>query len=237
MAEQNNPVYILCLESSTSICSVALSKNGKLVATKDATEGQKHSKWMTVFIETLLAEAKVEIKQLSAIAVSSGPGSYTGLRVAYSIAKGIGFSLSIPIIEIPTLEALGSSFQAKESKDNYCIISTIDARRMEVYWRAVDNKGKCIVETEAHIYFEVSFDRFLSYEYIYIIGNGAEKINELELDAHILQKIKIENHLTFASNLVSLAFDKYLNKAFSDLAYCTPFYLKSPRITTSKKII
>ena len=235
--DDSKSTYILCLESSSSICSVALSKDGEVLATKDATEGQKHSKWMTVFIETLLAEAKISLNQLSAIAVSSGPGSYTGLRVAYSIAKGIGYSLSIPIIEVPTLEALGNSFTLADANNSYCIISALDARRMEVYWRITNNLGECMVETEAHIYSETSFDPFLGYDKIYVVGDGAEKINELDLDKEVLDKIQIFKHFTFASNLSSLAYSKFLKNEFADIAYCTPFYLKSPRITTSKKVI
>lgn len=232
----DNHIYILCLESSTQICSVSLSKDGKTIASKDAAEGQKHSKWMTVFIEELLAEANIKIDQLHAIAVSQGPGSYTGLRVAYSIAKGIAFRLSIPIIEVPTLEALGQSFTV-DQEQSYCVVSTIDARRMEVYWRVVNHEGECLVDTEAHIYSATSMDAFLVYDIIYIIGDGAEKVHELEWAADVRDRIRVEKHLTFASNLAHLAHDKYTKEQFGDVAYCTPFYLKSPRITTSKKTI
>lgn len=234
--ESQTDIYILCLESSTSICSVALSLNGRTIASKDSIEGQKHSKWMTVFIEDLLAEANVSIDQLHAIAVSQGPGSYTGLRVAYSIAKGMALRLNIPIIEIPTLEALGYSFHPTYDKP-FCKVSTIDARRMEVYWRITDAQDSCITNTEAHIYSESSFDHLLSYERIYIIGDGGEKINELQWGDDVMKKIHVIEHLTFASNLSSLAFKKYEKAQFADVAYCVPFYLKSPRITTSKKKI
>lgn len=229
-------IYTLLLESSTTICSVSLSLDGVVIASKDSMEGQRHSKWMTVFVQDLLAEANIKISQLSAIAISSGPGSYTGLRVAYSIAKGIAFRLDIPIIEVPTLEALGQSYKV-ESYESYCIISAIDARRMEVYWRVADQNGICIQDTEAHIYTETSFDRFLSYNRIYVVGDGAEKINEIGLEAHVMDKIKIVDHQTLASNLSEIAHAKYIGNEFADMAYCTPFYLKSPRITQSKKII
>ena len=233
---ESKDIYILCLESSTSICSVALCKNGKTIATKDSTEGQKHSKWMTVFIQDLLAEAKIEINKLHAVAVSQGPGSYTGLRVGYSIAKGICFRLGIPMIEIPSLEALGTSLSIEE-EESFVIVSTIDARRMEVYWRVINHKGECLQETEAHIYSETSFDAFLAYSKIFVIGDGAEKMNELSLDPHVENKISIKKHLTFATNLSSIAFYKYENGLFVDTAYSTPFYLKSPNITKSKKTI
>jgi len=227
--------YILLLESSTSICSVAIAKDGVVIASKDSLEGQRHSKWMTVFVQDLLAEANLKIDQLAAVAVSGGPGSYTGLRVGYSIAKGIAFRLDIPIIEVPTLEALGQSYKAKG--DSYCIVSTIDARRMEVYWRVTDDAGNCIQETEAHIYEETSFDRFLAYEVLFIVGDGAKKVGEIGLEAHVMNKVRIVDHLTLASNLVDIAFEKFNNSQFADTAYCTPFYLKSPRITQSKKNI
>lgn len=233
---ENTDIYILCLESSTSICSVALCKNGKTIASKDSTEGQKHSKWMTVFVQDLLAEANIKIDQLHAVAVSQGPGSYTGLRVGYSIAKGICFRLDIPMIEIPSLEALGSSFPV-EKDDNYVIVSTIDARRMEVYWRIIDKNGECLQDTEAHIYSETSFDTFLGFDSIYVVGDGSEKINNLDLYQHIVEKIHVKKHLTFATNLSELAFYKYRNGLFADTAYSTPFYLKSPNITKSKKTI
>ena len=228
--------YILLLESSTTICSVALSHDGKVIASKDSMDGQRHSKWMTVFVQDLLAEASLKINQLDAVAVSSGPGSYTGLRVAYSIAKGIAFRLDIPILEIPTLEALGTSYQV-EGEEPHCVIATIDARRMEVYWRVTDEKGLCIQETEAHIYAETSFDRFLSYDSIYVVGDGAEKISEIGVDSHVMKKITVIEHLTLAANLSKIAYSKFTVGDFADVAYCTPFYLKSPRVTQSKKII
>lgn len=228
--------YILLLESSTTICSVALSLDGKVIASKDSMDGQRHSKWMTVFVQDLLAEANLKIDQLDAVAVSSGPGSYTGLRVAYSIAKGIAFRLDIPIIEIPTLDALGTSYQV-EGKESHCVIATIDARRMEVYWRVTDESGLCIQETEAHIYTETSFDPFLSYDTIYVVGDGAQKIMDIGLASHVIEKIKVAEHLTLAANLCELAHAKFTSKDFADVAYCTPFYLKSPRVTQSKKII
>jgi tRNA threonylcarbamoyladenosine biosynthesis protein TsaB len=233
---KSNDIYILCLESSTSICSVALCKNGETIATKDALEGQKHSKWMTVFIQDLLAEANLKIDQLHAVAVSQGPGSYTGLRVGYSIAKGICYRLSIPMIEVATLEALGSSF-IPDQDTSHVVISTIDARRMEVYWRVIDEKGQCLRETEAHIYSETSFDAFAEYDKIYVIGDGAEKTNGITLDPYISDKVYIKNHLTFATNLSKIAFYKYNNEVFVDVAYSTPYYLKSPNITTPKKKI
>ncbi len=229
-------IYILCLESSTSICSVALCKNGETIASKDSLEGQKHSRWMTVYVQQLLAEANLKIDQLHAVAVSEGPGSYTGLRVGYSIAKGICYRLDIPIIEIPTLEALGTSFKVP-TDETHVIISAIDARRMEVYWRIINDKGSCLKETEAHIYNVTSFDSYAHVDRIYVVGDGAEKINNMELDEHIKGKIYIKNHLTYATNLSKLAFYKYENGLFGDTAYSTPFYLKSPNITTPKKKI
>lgn len=229
---------ILLLESSTKVCSVALALNGKVIAQEETPDGNKHSEWMTVYVERVFQAVGYKYNQLNAIVVSQGPGSYTGLRVAYSVAKGMAFRLSIPIIEVDTLSSLAHGYQMEHPlKDDEVIIPMIDARRMEVYLQALDSDMNIIKTLEAHIFTEQSFDGYLQYNKIHLVGDGAPKVNELDLDEDVQRRICIHNVVCSASHLLHEAMIKFDHGAFSDIAYCTPNYLKSPNITTSKKSV
>lgn len=239
----DHDAIILHLESSTKVCSAALSKGNEIIQLKETNEGNRHSEWMTSFIDELLTKASIAYSELDAISVSEGPGSYTGLRVAYSVAKGMAFSLQIPMIGVNTLLSLSNAYytekqQSDEDISNHIVLPMIDARRMEVYTLAVDNKHNVITPLHAHILDEQSFDTYKEYDQIVLVGDGAFKVKDLALDESMKAKIKIrEDIICSASHLHHEAIDKYLDKNFLDVAYCVPQYLKSPNITTSKKKI
>jgi tRNA threonylcarbamoyladenosine biosynthesis protein TsaB len=220
-------MYILNIETSTKNCSVALSKNGATVAEKEfAGEGFSHAELLHVFIEEILANAKADYADLNAIAVSQGPGSYTGLRIGISAAKGLCFALDIPLIAVDTLTILAS--QAKITDG--LVIPMIDARRMEVYSSVFDCNLNKKREVQAEVIDEFSFANIT--ENIYIIGDCQEKIKT------VLNKnnfIYLENIIYPSANEMSpLSFGKYTQQDFENLAYFEPFYLKDFLITSKK---
>ena len=211
---------ILSLETATTNCSVALSNNGKTIAIKeDNDKGYSHAERLHVYIDAVLKEAGVNAKDLDAIAVSKGPGSYTGLRIGVSAAKGLSYALEKPLISIPTLEAL--SQQVKN--DDGVIVSMLDARRMEVYSAIYDYNKNEIRETQAQILNESSFNNYLNQGRVYFIGNGVEKTKTLINNQNA---IFIEGKLPSANELGLLAFNKYKISDFEDVAYFEPYYLK-----------
>jgi tRNA threonylcarbamoyladenosine biosynthesis protein TsaB len=211
---------ILSLETATTNCSVALSNNGKTIAIKeDNDKGYSHAERLHVYIDAVLKEAGVNANDLDAIAVSKGPGSYTGLRIGVSAAKGLSYALEKPLISIPTLEAL--SQQVKN--DDGVIVSMLDARRMEVYSAIYDYNNNKIRETQAQILNETSFNSYLNQGRVYFIGNGVEKTKTLINNQNA---IFIEGKLPSANELGLLAFNKYKISDFEDVAYFEPYYLK-----------
>jgi tRNA threonylcarbamoyladenosine biosynthesis protein TsaB len=220
--------YILNIETATKNCSVALAKEGKTVLCKEiAEEGYSHAERLHVFIEEILQEAGVSTKDLVAIAVSQGPGSYTGLRIGVSAAKGLSYALGIPLIATDTLQTLASQVSVSDG----LIIPMLDARRMEVYSAvftpALENK-KTI---EAEIIAENSFDLFT--EKLYFVGDCNEKCQSvLTKENHIfLDEIKYPS----AKEMSFFSFQKFQKNDFVDVAYFEPYYLKDFMITTSKK--
>lgn len=220
--------YILNIETATKNCSVALAKEGKTVLCKEiAEEGYSHAERLHVFIEEILQETGVTTKDLVAIAVSQGPGSYTGLRIGVSAAKGLSYALEIPLIATDTLQTLASQVNVLDG----LIIPMLDARRMEVYSAvftpALENK-KTI---EAEIIAENSFDLFT--EKLYFVGDCNEKCQSvLTKENHIfLDEIKYPS----AKEMSFFSFQKFQKNDFVDVAYFEPYYLKDFMITTSKK--
>jgi tRNA threonylcarbamoyladenosine biosynthesis protein TsaB len=220
--------YILNIETATKNCSVAIAKEGRTILCKEmAEQGYSHAEKLHVFIEEILREAQLTVKDLSAIAVSQGPGSYTGLRIGVSAAKGLCFALDIPLIAVDTLQVLASQVTVAEG----IIIPMIDARRMEVY-SAIFNSGfEKIREVQAEIITEDSFEDIKGT--VNFVGDCNEKCkavltkeNFVFLDGMIYPSAK---------EMGSLSFDKFLNKDFVDVAYFEPYYLKDFMITTSKK--
>lgn len=217
---------ILQIETATQTCSVALAQNGVLLAYKEQTERNIHASVITLFIEELMQKAQIKYQDLDAIAVSMGPGSYTGLRIGVSTAKGLCYALDIPLIAVNTLEAMSAGFAANHFSVNpqtlFCPM--IDARRMEVYCAIFDAETQLIQETKAEIIDEHSFDHLLNSNIVYFFGDGAAKCESvlgLSLNARIMDDF--ENS---AKYLTRLAYDKFQKKEFEDVAYFEPFYLK-----------
>ena len=211
--------YILHLETSTKVCSVALSKNGELAALKETEEdGYSHGENLNLFIQDVLRQAQMNIKDLSAVSLASGPGSYTGLRIGAATAKALCYALNIPMIAIDALTSLAAMAKEKYSNQNLCPV--IDARRMEVYNLIVDSKMNVLKEISADIIEENSYDQFTPFV---CFGDGAEKLQEIWSDKNCIFDFKIKSS---AKGQVELAYQKYLNKEFEDVAYWEPFYLK-----------
>jgi len=212
--------YILNIETATTNCSVSLSKEGEtLVLKEDYNTNYSHAESLHVFIEEVIKKANIQLSEIDAIAVSKGPGSYTGLRIGVSAAKGLCFSLNIPLISVDTLESLAYQVEVESG----IIIPLLDARRMEVYSAIFDSKHKRIRPIEAEIITETSFSDYLKTSNVYFIGDGVEKIKTV---IHHPNAIFIDGKLPSAKNMSILAFDKYKKSDFEDVAYFEPFYLK-----------
>ncbi len=211
--------YILHLETATKVCSVALSKGGELCALKELQEdGYSHGENLTLFVENVLNQEGISSKELSAISVASGPGSYTGLRIGVATAKGFCFAHDIPLIAIDSLTALSEQAKLKHPNNNLC--SVIDARRMEVYNLFIDPSGDRLKEISADI---IEADSYRKFEPFVYFGDGAEKLREIWTDRNCMIDTSI---LSSAKGQVSLAFEKFTNADFVDVAYFEPFYLK-----------
>ena len=211
---------ILSIETSTTNCSVSLSKKGKLLVVKeDYDKNYSHAERLHVYINDVLKYAKVSAKDIDAVAISKGPGSYTGLRIGVSAAKGLCYALNIPLISIPTLESLAHQV----TKNDGVIVSMLDARRLEVYSAVFDSSYKQIRETKAEVLNEDSFSKYLKNGNVYFIGNGVEKTKRL-ISHH--NTIYIDGKLPSAKELGSIAFNKYKISDFEDVAYFEPYYLK-----------
>lgn len=226
---------ILNIESATEICSVSIAKEGQLIALKENTEGLQHAKLLTVFIEEIFKENNISMKELNAVAVSKGPGSYTGLRIGVSAAKGIAYAGNIPLIAISTLQAMAFGL-AKENdfhKDTW-LCPMIDARRMEVYSAFFDLNNKQQKEISADIIDENSYQDILNNRKVVFFGNGAAKC-EKSLQSPNAQFI--DGVICSANNMVELSYQSFKNNQFEDVAYFEPFYLKDFIATIPRKNI
>ena len=209
---------ILCIETSTKVCSIGLAEDGRILQlVEDTAHSYSHAEQVNLFIEQVLSDCGFE--NLDAIAVSEGPGSYTGLRIGISTAKGICFAKNIPIIKVSSLEAMSSQIK---SKTNLLHIPMIDARRMEVFCAGFNEKNQEIFSTRAEIIDQNSFNDYEDFDEIKFFGDGAEKCREIiESD-----KFSFVSAYASASGLAPLAELKYQNENFEDLAYFEPYYLK-----------
>ena len=221
-------IYILNIETSTKNCSVSIAQNGENIAIKEmANEGYSHAEFLHVFIEKLLEENGLKTKDLHAIAVSQGPGSYTGLRIGVSAAKGLCFAVDIPLIAVETLTVLAHQVNVA----NGLIIPMIDARRMEVYSAIFNSKLEKTRGVEAQILDETTFLDIN--ETIYILGDCQEKIKTVLTDKKfVFLKVNI---FPSAKEMAALSFEKYKNNDFVDVAYFEPYYLKDFMVTKSTK--
>ncbi len=220
---------ILCLETATPSCSVALVHNGEVLACEEDPKGLNHSEKITLFIDSVMKKAGISYDQLDAVAVSMGPGSYTGLRIGVSTAKGICYAVSKPLIAVETLEAMaygGSSIISSERSErrNLLLIPAIDARRMEVYAAIFDENVNKIKDTEAVIIDENSFADLKKDHHLYLFGDGADKCAEIFANDDKITVIK--NFYCSAKYMNTIAQQKFNNSEFVDVAYFEPFYLK-----------
>jgi len=211
--------YILHLETATKVCSVALSLNGQIKQLKEIQEaGFSHGENLTLLIEDILKSDGIAANQLSAVSIASGPGSYTGLRIGVSTAKGFCYALSIPLIAVDALVSIQQIAIEKYPSQN--IIPMIDARRMEVFATVYNLKGEILKPISADVLDENSYFEF---EPFVACGDGAEKLKDLWKDRNVIFATEI---LSSAKGQVQLAYQKFEQKAFEDVAYFEPFYLK-----------
>jgi tRNA threonylcarbamoyladenosine biosynthesis protein TsaB len=217
---------VLQIETATAVCSVALAQEGSVLCCREVEQRNIHAEKITVFIDELLSETGRSYANLDAIAVSSGPGSYTGLRIGVSVAKGLCFALDKPLIAVETLAAMTDGFIQKNSfgTSDRLLCPMIDARRMEVFAAVFDSKGTKVRPTSAEIVDEGSFANLLKDHEMVFFGDGAEKCSKT-LGMHPNASI-IADFINSASYLTKRALKKYRGKQFEDVAYFEPYYLK-----------
>lgn len=215
---------LLHIETSTKICSVALSNEGKLLAHHSYEgEGFVHSEKLTVFIGEIMQKAKVKADDLSAVSVAGGPGSYTGLRIGVSTAKGLCYALNIPLIAIDSLHALAAWAKQNEPQYTGLLCPMIDARRMEVFAAIYANDLAVLKPISADILEENSYSEYTSKNTMLVVGDGAEKCKSLWATREAIQ---FKAYCSDARGQIDLAFSAYQTKNFEDVAYYEPFYLK-----------
>lgn len=210
---------ILHLETATKTCSVAISVNAKLIDVIEIHGDQYiHGEKLTLFIQEILTKNSITFDNLSAVSISSGPGSYTGLRIGVATAKGICFAKNIPLIEIDTLQAFENCARKSFPSETICVM--LDARRMEVYSSIFDASRKTVKSISADI---LDYTTYREFEPFVCVGDGSTKCREIwsERNIHFNDAVQLS-----ASGQVELAFNKYVNKQFADLAYFEPNYLK-----------
>jgi tRNA threonylcarbamoyladenosine biosynthesis protein TsaB len=223
--------YILNIETATTVCSVSISQDGHILGYKEIDNGFTHSENLHLFINELLIDLNISIKQLSAIAISKGPGSYTGLRIGVSAAKGLAYALNIPLISVDTLKIMAYQVsQLNTGYDFFCPM--IDARRMEVYTCVYDTQLNSQILTQALIIDSLSIKTFDSFSSICFFGDGMLKCREV---ISLLQNtVCIDNIKPSSQYMCALSYEKFLKQAFEDIAYFEPFYLKDFLITSKK---
>jgi len=223
---------ILCIETATTVCSVALCHNGNILDKEESTTDKSHASHLTVFIEDILKRSDTEAEILDAVAVSKGPGSFTGLRIGVSAAKGIAYAAGIPLIAIPTTEIMFHGAGKSGEYDFYCPV--IDARRMEVYTAVYDKNGNEIRNISAEIITSDSFAEILDRGKMLIFGNGAAKCRNIITHPSAL----FDDSFLISSGYMCTPAQKALdNKNFEDVAYFEPFYLKDFIATIPRKNI
>lgn len=227
---------ILCIETATDLCSVALCDGKTILSLKESDEGRSHASLLTVFIQELLGEAGINADSLDAVAVSKGPGSYTGLRIGVSAAKGIAYGASIPLIGIDTTLSMFYGFYDLikdkyhfSSNDLFCPL--LDARRMEVYSAVYNSGGKIVREIKAEIMTEDSFGEYPDTSRLFLFGNGAAKCKNVIKRKNIIYE---PGYRISASSLCKPASEAFSKGLFEDVAYFEPFYLKD--FLTSKPV-
>ncbi len=220
---------ILNIETATKNCSVSLAENGKTIALKEVNDGSySHAENLHVFIQDVLKDANKSLKDVAAVAVSKGPGSFTGLRIGVSTVKGLCYALDVPLIATNTLQALA----LQVTKEKGLIIPMLDARRMEVYSAVFNTDNSQVREIQAQILDDTSFATYLDTNEVYFIGDGVAKTKEIITHKNAFF---IDDKLPSANEMAKLSFDKFQQKDFEDVAYFEPFYLKD-FVTNAKRV-
>ena len=230
---------ILSIETGTDICSVALANDGELMALRESDEGRDHAKKVALFVDELLRETGVQPSDLDAVAVGKGPGSYTGLRIGVSFAKGLCYALNIPLIAVGSLNALtevaredyeAGILDIEEDEWAHAVLCPmVDARRMEVYTQVFNNAGGELSDVVAEVVTPESFNQWREAGKLVMFGNGAAKCSELLPDATLVTVSPS------ARGIVRLAEESFNAGKFEDIAYFEPFYLKEFLVIPSKK--
>lgn len=224
---------ILQIETATTVCSVALAKDGETIAVKELNERNIHAEVITLYVEALITNNGFTYDDIDAIAVSSGPGSYTGLRIGVSTAKGLCFALDKPLIAIETLESMTQGIIAQNQIEQGTLLCPmIDARRMEVYTALFDTQGNVVKPTSAEIIDEHSFNEQLKSQKILFFGDGAEKCSAV-LGGNV-NALFNTTFINSASHLTRKAAAKYAAAEFEHVAYFEPFYLKDFLVAQKK---
>jgi tRNA threonylcarbamoyladenosine biosynthesis protein TsaB len=225
-------VTILQIDTATQVCSAALSVNGETIALKELAAQNIHAGSLTLFIQDVMQQASISYAGLDAIAVSKGPGSYTGLRIGVSTAKGICFAQDKPLIAIDTLKMMSQGFMEADSSYTGLICPMIDARRMEVFTALYNNELEQAAKVEAKIIDENSYQDELNQQMITFIGDGAMKCSTTIQSANAVFN---GHNFNSASYMSKLAYAAYNLQQFEDVAYFEPYYLKDFVITQPKK--
>jgi len=225
--------FLLHIESSSTVCSVALSDNLEVIAFRELNNGYTHAENMHVFINDVLRDAGIKPSQLSAVSVSSGPGSYTGLRIGFSTAKGLAYALHIPLIIVDTLKALAGVAIGHQSTAECLYCPMMDARRMEVYTALYTHELEAIKLPQALVLTEESIAGFANLKPICFFGDGMPKGRAL---LESIPHARFTEDITAgAKAMVAMAYSQYTAQDFADVAYAEPFYLKEFFFTVSKK--
>lgn len=224
---------ILSIETATTVCSCSLSRDGEILLNRESYKGQSHASLLGVFVNEMMEYARLNNLKIDAIAVSSGPGSYTGLRIGVSEAKGLSYGLGIPMIAIPTAKIMASMIRDKADQETL-LCPMIDARRMEVYATFFNQQLNVVRKTSADIIESDTYDNLLDEHKIVFFGNGSAKCKEVSTHPNA---IFIDDVHPLASAMISLAEESYAVKDFVDSAYFEPFYLKEFVATTPKNKI
>lgn len=228
--------YILQLETATQVCSAALSADGQTIAYRDIDEPNVHASRLTLLVKTLLQETGLSFADLHAVAVSKGPGSYTGLRIGVSVAKGFCYATDLPLIGVGTLEAMARGFAASHAealRTDTWFCPMIDARRMEVYTAAYGPQLQQVRPIEARIIDQSSFASAGAAHRIALFGSGADKFAAL-FAGHPAVMV-VPGFKNSASHLSQLAYEAFQAGDFVDVAYFEPYYLKDFVATTPKQ--
>jgi len=227
---------ILCLETATGVCSAALCDDSRVISVAAASPGMSHASQLTIIIQQLLEESRIKATDLEAVAVSKGPGSYTGLRIGVSTAKGIAYAANIPLLGINTLTSMCYGYltlHPETLSSDMLLCPMIDARRMEVYNALFTIDGTMVKETSADIISQSSFSEELENKKIIFFGNGAEKCKGIIIHPNAI----FEDHFILSASFLQIpSLNAMKHKQYEDLAYFEPYYLKEFIATTPRKL-